>query len=124
MIDAPHIRRAAIDRDRKRLIANGLRLVKAAQGLTHAREFASGSIGDIRAAGVALGVTEQCEPLISKEIGRLFATEDDGSLPLLDAVQAIIINLQKDFAQANEAEENEIRKAITGELSTSLYRNS
>jgi len=122
MIDAPHIRRAAIDRDRKRLIANGLRLVKAAQGLTHAREFASGSIGDIRAAGVALGVTEQCEALISKEIARL--TKDDGSLPLLDAVQAIIVNLQKDFAQANEAEENEIRKAITGELSTSLYRNS
>ncbi|HUZ32265.1 MAG TPA: hypothetical protein VMV19_09230 [Xanthobacteraceae bacterium] len=143
---SPHIRRGEITHQMKRLALEGQKIMTAAQSIERALATFQDNLDNLYdvivrlecSCGFPVPSKSDLQRLVSIEVLRqlqenaiLFlppadfdATIAGKSPPLPAAAHTLIVELNAAFQKSIETEDAAIRRAITGELSTSLYRNS
>jgi len=141
-IQEPHIRRGEIERQLRRLNLENGKMMTAAQGIERALSNLKSNVADLYevierlecSCGFPVPSKKDIHRLVSIEILRqlqeratLFAlspTDVDAAIagkapPLPGVIHTLIIDLNSDFQKSIAAEQDAIRKAITGELTHS-----
>jgi hypothetical protein len=141
MTEAPHIRRGEINRQRKRLTSEGFKLLASAETIAKAISDLKNHLDQAYdvierlecSCGFPVPSKQDFRHLVSIEIVRvlqanatLFAlssAEVDAAIAgkapsLSSAAASLVVKLQDDFGKLTDAEEDAIRRAITGELRT------